>query len=64
VKNSNSGELNAARRLKERRQREKQAKQEEILKAAIELFSKKGINGAPMNHIANKDELGGATLYS
>ncbi len=50
--------------LKERRQREKKARREEILKAARELLHKKGINGASMNQIAKKAELGVATLYS
>lgn len=50
--------------LKERRHREKEARREEILKAARELLHKKGINGASMNQIAKKAELGVATLYS
>jgi len=50
--------------LKERRQREKDAKRELILKAARELLHKKGIGGASMNQIAKKAELGVATLYS
>ena len=50
--------------LKERREREKQARRESILAAARELLHKKGINGASMNQIAKKAELGVATLYS
>ncbi len=50
--------------LKERREREKQARRESILKAARELLHTKGINGASMNQIAKKAELGVATLYS
>ena len=50
--------------LKERREREKQARREQILKAARELLHKKGINAASMNQIAKKAELGVATLYS
>lgn len=50
--------------LKERRQREKEARREQILKAARELLYKKGISGTSMNQIANRAELGVATLYS
>jgi len=50
--------------LKERREREKQARRESILVAARELLHQKGINGASMNQIAKKAELGVATLYS
>jgi len=50
--------------LKERRQREKDARRELILKAARELLHLKGLNGASMNQIAKKAELGVATLYS
>ncbi len=50
--------------LKERRQREKDARRELILKAARELLHEKGLNGASMNQIAKRAELGVATLYS
>ncbi len=50
--------------LKERREREKQARRESILVAARELLHQKGMNGASMNQIAKKSELGVATLYS
>jgi AcrR family transcriptional regulator len=50
--------------LKERREREKQARRESILAAARLLLHEKGINGASMNQIAKKAELGVATLYS
>ncbi len=50
--------------LKERREREKLARREQILSAARELLHKKGINAASMNQIAKKAELGVATLYS
>lgn len=50
--------------LKERRERERQARRESILSAARDLLHKKGINGASMNQIAKKAELGVATLYS
>ncbi len=50
--------------LKERREREKKARRESILCAARELLHQKGINGASMNQIAKKAELGVATLYS
>lgn len=50
--------------LKERREREKQARRESILSAARELLHEKGINGASMNQIAKRAELGVATLYS
>ena len=50
--------------LKERREREKQARREQILSAARGLLHKKGINAASMNQIAKKAELGVATLYS
>ncbi len=50
--------------VKERREREKQARREQILTAARELLHKKGINAASMNQIAKKAELGVATLYS
>ena len=50
--------------VKERREREKGARRESILSAARELLHQKGINGASMNQIAKKAELGVATLYS
>lgn len=50
--------------LKERREREKLARREQILSAAKELLHAKGINAASMNQIAKKAELGVATLYS
>lgn len=50
--------------LKERRQRERDARRELILKAARELLHEKGLNGASMNQIAKRAELGVATLYS
>lgn len=50
--------------LKERREREKQARREQILNAARELLHEKGIHAASMNQIAKKAELGVATLYS
>lgn len=50
--------------VKERREREKQARREQILKTARELLHEKGINGASMNQIAKRAELGVATLYS
>lgn len=50
--------------LKERREREKEARRESILRAARELLHEKGINGASMNQIAKRAELGVATLYS
>lgn len=50
--------------LQERRQREREARREEILVAARELLHQKGINGASMNQIAIRAELGVSTLYS
>lgn len=50
--------------LKERRQRERDARREMILGAARELLHEKGLNGASMNQIARRAELGVATLYS
>ncbi|MCP4755274.1 MAG: TetR/AcrR family transcriptional regulator [Proteobacteria bacterium] len=50
--------------VKERRQREREERKIQILKAAKELLHQKGINGASMNQIAKKAELGVATLYS
>lgn len=50
--------------LKERRQRERDARRESILKAARELLHEKGLSGASMNQIAKRAELGVATLYS
>lgn len=50
--------------LKERRQREKDARRELILQAARELLHEKGLVGASMNQIAKRAELGVATLYS
>lgn len=50
--------------LKERRAREKSARRELILEAARELLHEKGLNGASMNQIAKRAELGVATLYS
>lgn len=50
--------------LKERRERERKARRESILRAARDLLHEKGINGASMNQIARRAELGVATLYS
>jgi len=50
--------------LKERRQRERDARREMILEAARELLQEKGLDGASMNQIARRAELGVATLYS
>ncbi len=49
--------------VSERRQREKEARRLEILEAAREVFSKKGLNSAKMTEIASQAELSIGTLY-
>ena len=50
--------------VKERKNREKAARREQIQDAAKELFFSKGFNATTMEDIANKEELSVATLYS
>jgi len=49
--------------LKERREREKEARKEQILAAARSLLFKKGIQATSINQIARKAELGVGTIY-
>ncbi|BBO68158.1 hypothetical protein DSCA_20880 [Desulfosarcina alkanivorans] len=49
--------------LKERREREKQARKHQILDAARHLLFKKGIQSTSINQIARKAELGVGTIY-
>ena len=46
-----------------RRQKEAEARKQQILKAAWECFLKKGISGASMDEIAHTSELAKGTLY-
>jgi len=49
--------------LKERREREREGRRQQILDAARKLLLEKGLNGASMNQIAQLAELGVATIY-
>jgi AcrR family transcriptional regulator len=49
--------------LKERREREKEARKQQILDAARHLLFKKGIQSTSINQIARKAELGVGTIY-
>ncbi len=49
--------------IKERRQREKIERRESILHAAIQVYEQEGYHGITMEKIAEKAELGRATLY-
>jgi len=49
--------------IQERKEREKEARVNEILRAAEEVFFEKGLQSATMDEIAAKAELGKATLY-
>ena len=49
--------------IKERREREKDARREEIISAAESVFLKKGLAEATMDEIAEKAELSKGTLY-
>jgi len=49
--------------LKERRQREKEERKNQILDAARALLFKKGLNGTSINQIAKSAELGVGTIY-
>ena len=47
----------------DRRERERQKRRQHILEAAAEVFSERGMDGASMDAIADRAELGKATLY-
>lgn len=47
----------------ERKEREKERRREDILKAAVKVFFKKGVDNATMDDIAESAELSKATLY-
>ncbi len=47
----------------ERKEREKERRREAILKAAVKVFFKKGVDNATMDDIAESAELSKATLY-
>jgi AcrR family transcriptional regulator len=49
--------------LKERRQREKQARRNQILDAARDLLFEKGLHATSINQIAKRAELGVGTIY-
>lgn len=49
--------------IAERKEREKEARREEIITAAIGLFSEKGLNNTTMDEIAVASELSKGTLY-
>ena len=49
--------------LKERREREKEARKEQILAAARKLLFEKGLQSTSINQIARKAELGVGTIY-
>jgi AcrR family transcriptional regulator len=49
--------------LKERREREKEARKQQILDAARQLLFKKGIQSTSINQIARTAELGVGTIY-
>ena len=49
--------------LKERREREKEARKQQILTAARTLLFKKGIQATSINQIARTAELGVGTIY-
>ena len=49
--------------IQERKDREKEQRNEEILNAAEKVFFEKGLNAATMDEIAEKAELGKSTLY-
>lgn len=49
--------------IAERRQREKELRREAIIKAATEIFKKKGLTASTMEEIASRAELSKATLY-
>lgn len=47
----------------DRRERERQERRRHILEAAAEVFGERGVDGASMDAIADRAELGKATLY-
>lgn len=47
-----------------RREREKRARQQDIVKAALELFAAKGFRDTTLDEIAQKAEFGKGTLYN
>jgi len=49
--------------LKERREREREGRRQQILDAARKILLEKGLNGASMTQIAQLAELGVATIY-
>jgi len=49
--------------IQERKEREKEARKEEILSAAIGVFSERSLSDATMDEIAEKAELSKGTLY-
>jgi AcrR family transcriptional regulator len=49
--------------ISERRQREREARREQILRAAVEVFAERGLEGASMEAVAERAELGKASLY-
>jgi len=49
--------------VSDRRKRERERRRAEILAAAAEVFAERGVDGAAMDAIAERAELGKATLY-
>ncbi|MFQ6083887.1 MAG: TetR/AcrR family transcriptional regulator [Candidatus Aminicenantia bacterium] len=49
--------------IKERREREKEMRKKQILKAGIKVFVQKGLEGATIQDVAREAELGRATIY-
>ena len=49
--------------IKERKEREKENRREEIIKAAKKLIAPHGVDGMSMNQVADRTELNKATLY-
>jgi AcrR family transcriptional regulator len=49
--------------LKERREREREGRRQQILDAARQMLVEKGLNGTSMNQVAQLGELGVATIY-
>ena len=49
--------------IKERKEREKESRRQQIMVAAKKIFTEKGFNRATMDDIANEAELSPGTLY-
>ena len=49
--------------IKERKEREKESRRQQIMVAAKKIFTEKGFNRATMDDIVNEAELSPGTLY-